>query len=147
MGFATGSATVQTNFALPANLPAGTYQVAVVANGIASTTVNLTVSGNQSGVSATAAVTSQWESGYCATVTVTNQQAQTINHWTVVMDIGTATINAQWQANFTQSGSTLTATNASNNGTLAPGAQTTFGFCTQMPAPVRGPVIRSASGS
>lgn len=147
MGFATGSTPVQTNFALPANLPAGTYQVAVVANGIASPTVDLTVTGNQSGVSATAAVTSQWESGYCANVTVTNQQAQTINHWTVVMDVGAATMNAQWQASFSQSGSTLTATNASNNGTLAPGAQTTFGFCTQMPAPVRGPVITSASGS
>jgi hypothetical protein len=145
MGFATGSATVQTTFTLPASLPSGTYQVAVVANGIASPTVNLTVTTNQIG--ATVAVTDQWESGYCANVTVTNTMSRTINQWKVVMNVGTAVQNARWQANFTQSGSTLTATNLSSNGTLAPGAQTTFGFCTQMPAPVRSPQVTSASGS
>lgn len=145
MGFATGSAAVQTTFTLPPNLPGGTYQVAVVANGIDSPTVPLTVTGSQIG--ATVSLTSQWESGYCANVTVTNTQATTINHWTVVMDVGAATQNAQWQANFTQAGSTLTATNTSNNGTLTAGAQTTFGFCTQMAAPVRGPVVTSATGS
>jgi len=148
MAFATGTATVQTNFTLPANLPAGTYQVAAVANGIASAPVDLTVTGNQGNqISATAVVTSQWESGYCANVTVTNTQSKTINQWTVVMDIGTATQNAGWQAIFSQSGSTLTATNMSNNGYLTAGAQTVFGFCTQMPAPLRAPIVSSATGS
>lgn len=148
MAFATGTAVVQTHFTLPANLPAGTYQVAAVANGIASATVDLTVTGSQGNkIGATAVITSQWESGYCANVTVSNTQSKTITQWTVIMDVGTATLNAQWQANFTQNGATLTATNTSNNGTLATGAETTFGFCTQMPAPVRGPVITSSTGN
>jgi cellulase/cellobiase CelA1 len=116
-----------------------------VANGIASTAVNLNVTSNQ--IAATVALTDQWESGYCANVTVTNTLSRTINQWTVIMNVGTAIQNARWQANFTQNGSTLTATSLPANGTLAPGAQTTFGFCTQMAAPVRGPQVTSASGS
>ncbi len=145
MAFATGSSTVSTTFTLPAGIPAGTYQVSAVANGIASPSFNLTLATAQIG--AGVALTDVWESGYCTTITVTNTLSQTINSWKVVMDLGTAAKNAQWNANFTQSGTTLTATNMSQNGTLAPGGQTTFGFCTQMAAPVRGPVVDSATGS
>ncbi len=145
MAFATGAATVQTTFTLPSGIPAGAYQVSVVANGIASPAVNLTLATAQLGTSVS--VTDMWESGYCATVNVTNTGSQTINGWTVVMDVGTATQNARWNANFSQTGSTVTATNMTQNGTLAPGAQTSFGFCTEMPPAVRGPVIDSATGS
>ena len=41
-GVQTGSTPVTTQFRLPLNLPAGTYSVAAVANGIASTVVSLT---------------------------------------------------------------------------------------------------------
>ncbi|EDY17497.1 Ig family protein [Chthoniobacter flavus Ellin428] len=41
-GVQTGATAVTTGFTLPLNLPAGTYNVAVVANGIASSTVTLT---------------------------------------------------------------------------------------------------------
>ncbi|HEX2659213.1 MAG TPA: Ig-like domain-containing protein, partial [Polyangia bacterium] len=47
MGFATGSATVQTQFTLPAGIPAGTYQLAVVTNGIDSASVTFTVGQGQ----------------------------------------------------------------------------------------------------
>lgn len=43
MGLATGSAPVSTNFAAPPSLPPGVYQMQVVANGIASDPVNLTL--------------------------------------------------------------------------------------------------------
>ncbi len=145
MAFATGSATVSTTFTLPPGIPAGTYQVSAVANGIASPSVNLTLATGQIGTTVT--LTDFWESGYCASINVTNTRSQTINSWKVILDVGTATQNAQWNANFTKSGSTLTATNMSQNGTLAPGAQTSFGFCTQMAPPVRGPVVDSATGT
>lgn len=145
MGFATGSASEQTTFTLPPSIPAGTYQVSTIANGIPSSPVNLTLASSQIGAAVT--LTSAWNSGYCATITVTNTLAQTINSWKIIMDIATAAQNAEWNANFTQNGSTLTATNMTQNGTLAPGAQTTFGFCTQMPPAVRGPVIDSATGA
>jgi uncharacterized repeat protein (TIGR01451 family) len=41
-GVATGSAPITTDFALPANMPNGTYSLAVIANGIASNSVNFT---------------------------------------------------------------------------------------------------------
>ncbi len=48
MGFATGTATLSARFKLPAGIPAGSYQLAVVANGIASQSVAFTVgSSNQ----------------------------------------------------------------------------------------------------
>jgi hypothetical protein len=50
IGVATGDAVVSTQFTLPAGIPAGTYSLFVVANGIASTPVDFTVS---SGASAT----------------------------------------------------------------------------------------------
>jgi hypothetical protein len=43
MGVATGGKIVSTNVTVPSTLAAGTYQVAVVANGIASSPVTLTV--------------------------------------------------------------------------------------------------------
>lgn len=43
MGVATGAAIVSTRFAVPAGLAPGTYQVSVVANGIASDPVSVTV--------------------------------------------------------------------------------------------------------
>lgn len=43
MGFATGTATLQAKFTLPPGIPAGTYQLSVVANGIASVPVSFVV--------------------------------------------------------------------------------------------------------
>lgn len=43
MGFATGSALVSSRFRLPTGIPAGTYQLAAVTNGIASAPVSFTV--------------------------------------------------------------------------------------------------------
>ena len=43
MGVATGAAIVDTTFTVPASLPIGQYQLAVVANGIASDEVAVTV--------------------------------------------------------------------------------------------------------
>lgn len=46
MGVATGSATVSTNFDVPSGIPSGSGQLVVVANGIASQAVTVTVSGS-----------------------------------------------------------------------------------------------------
>ena len=45
-GVATGSALVTTNFALPAGLPTNTYMVTVIANGVASSPMSLTIAGS-----------------------------------------------------------------------------------------------------
>jgi hypothetical protein len=144
MGFATGATPVQTHFTLPPNIPAGTYQVAVVTNGIASAPASFTVT---STISATPSVYSHWDTGYCANVTVTNTLPRPISAWTVTFNLATATINAQWNGVFTQTGSTLRVTNSSFNGQLGQGGAATFGFCTQAPPPVPSPVVTLATGS
>ncbi len=46
MGVATGSATVSTNFDVPSGITSGSGQLVVVANGIASQSVTVSVSGS-----------------------------------------------------------------------------------------------------
>ncbi len=49
VGVATGDTPVSTQFTLPAGIPAGTYSLSVVANGIASDPVDFTVGGGNRG--------------------------------------------------------------------------------------------------
>ncbi len=73
--------------------------------------------------------TSDWGSGWEGKYTVTNGGTSTITGWTVVFDLppGT-TVGTFWDALMTSSGQRYTFTNRSWNGTLAPGASTSFGF-------------------
>jgi cellulase/cellobiase CelA1 len=79
--------------------------------------------------SATAHLDSVWDDGFVATVTVTNTAATAIGRWSVVgtLPAGVRLVNA-WSATTSLVGGTLTATNAAWNGTVAPGASTTFGL-------------------
>lgn len=78
--------------------------------------------------SAAYATTSQWQGGYQSNVTVTAGSAA-LKGWTVTMTYPSAqTVQQAWSATVTASGSTVTATNATYNGTLSAGANTTFGF-------------------
>ena len=70
---------------------------------------------------------SSWNTGYCANVTVTNPNSTELT-WTVSLDIG-ATVTNLWNAVWTQSGTTITASGVSWNATLQAGQSTQFGFC------------------
>ncbi|MFD0823925.1 cellulose binding domain-containing protein, partial [Micromonospora zhanjiangensis] len=73
--------------------------------------------------------TSSWSSGYEAKFTVTNNTAQTITSWNVQFDLpGGSAVGSYWDALVSTAGQHVTATNQSWNGTLAPGATTSFGF-------------------
>jgi tRNA A-37 threonylcarbamoyl transferase component Bud32 len=79
--------------------------------------------------SASVAVSS-WDSGYEAIVTVTNTGSAAITGWTVTFSLpyGQQVSNA-YEANMSQSGQQVTATNVSNNGALAArGDSTQWGF-------------------
>ena len=78
--------------------------------------------------SASSAITSNWGSGFQATVTVT-AGSSAISGWTVkwTWPSGQSIANG-WNANVSTSGSAVTATNMSYNGSLAGGANTTFGL-------------------
>jgi len=67
---------------------------------------------------------------------VTNTGSVPINGWTVIFSWpGSQTVSQIWNATETQSGSTVTATNVSYNGPLAPGASTSFGLLGSGSAP------------
>jgi Cellulose binding domain len=85
----------------------------------------------QPALAATAAFTrtSTWDTGYEALFTITNNTSSTTTSWNVQFDLPAGTsMGTYWEALVTTSGQHVTATNQSWNGTLAPGASTTFGF-------------------
>jgi endoglucanase len=75
-------------------------------------------------------VTSGWDSGFSANITITNTGTAALNGWTLAFTFPSTgqKVSQSWSATFTQTGTSVTATNVSYNGTLAPGASTGFGF-------------------
>lgn len=58
---------------------------------------------------------------------MTNHTGSATHSWTVQFDIHESTLTSQWCANYSNDGSSYTATNAAWNGNI-PSAQN-FGFC------------------
>ena len=71
--------------------------------------------------------TSDWGTGYCADVTVTNPGDQTIA-WEVTFELD-GSLTSLWSAEYHVTGNTVTATGVSWNRELAPQGATSFGFC------------------
>jgi endoglucanase len=91
-------------------------------------TVTTETGGGNSGCTATYRVTQSWPGGFLGEVAVTNTGTASTSRWTVTWTNQPGTsITSLWNGNMTVSGSNVTVTNA-GNGTIAPGASTTFGF-------------------
>jgi len=81
------------------------------------------------GCSGTYSVTGSWQGGFQGQVVVKNTGSATINNWKLGWTFpGNQAINNLWGGTVTQSGTSVSVTNASYDGTLAPGATTTIGF-------------------
>ncbi|MEQ4300275.1 cellulose binding domain-containing protein [Plantactinospora sp. B6F1] len=111
------------------------------------------------GCGVTYTVSTQWQGGFTAAVTITNV-GDPISSWTLTWsyDAGQRVTQA-WNSTVSQSGSQVTARNASYNGSIATGASASFGFngswngsnpaptsfavngtaCTGAPGPTTGP--------
>ncbi|MFD3496622.1 glycoside hydrolase family 6 protein [Streptomyces sp. NPDC058676] len=73
-------------------------------------------------------VQNQWDTGFTAAVTVTNNGAAK-SSWAVKWSYaGNQKVTSGWNAKVSQSGTAVTATNESYNGTLATGGSASFGF-------------------
>ncbi|MEV4497183.1 glycoside hydrolase family 9 protein [Micromonospora arborensis] len=73
--------------------------------------------------------TTDWSTGFTATVTITNTGTSALNGWTLRFSFpGGQTVSQGWSATVSQSGAAVTATNLSYNGTIAPGSSVSFGF-------------------
>lgn len=74
-------------------------------------------------------ITNQWPGGFGTSVTITNTGSTSINGWTLSWSFANGqTITQLWNGSYTQSGSNVSVTNLSYNGTIAPGGTTNFGF-------------------
>jgi endo-1,4-beta-xylanase len=138
-------ATSTTNSYVNTGLTANTtfrYQVrATDAVGLVSAVSNTVTATTQTGgtpgggCSVTPTVQTQWQSGYVIEPSrVTNTGTATINSWTVTFTLPAGhSIVGSWNAVLTVSGQTVTARNASHNGTLGAGGNTAFGFQVSRP--------------
>ena len=98
-----------------------------------SATFTWTISGTTTGGTCQVAYAtqSQWSGGFVAgiTITITNTGATGVNGWTLKFTFpGDQQITDTWNGTATQSGENVTIINASYNGTISPGGNTTLGF-------------------
>jgi O-glycosyl hydrolase len=114
---------------------AGTYTVTVTATdgtrASGSATFTWTISGTGGGGTCQVTYTtqSQWAGGFVAGVTIANTGSSPISGWTLKFTFpGDQKITNAWSGTETQSGENVTITNASYNGTIAPGGNTSLGF-------------------
>jgi hypothetical protein len=78
---------------------------------------------------ATYSTVNSWPGGYQAQIVVKNTGSGTLNSWNFSMPFPSGnTISSLWNGSYTLSGGTLSVSNASYDGTLAPGASATVGF-------------------
>ena len=106
-------------------------RAATFAAALATALVATTVLAAPPASAATAAFvrTTTWDTGYEGKFTVTNNTSTSITSWNVQFDLPSgSTLGSFWDARLTTSGQHVTAVNQSWNGSLAPGASTTFGF-------------------
>ncbi|WP_157930616.1 glycoside hydrolase family 9 protein [Glycomyces xiaoerkulensis] len=74
-------------------------------------------------------IVNDWGSGFQANVTVSNVGDRTIDQWSLRWDwSGDTEVTYLWNAEWSQSGTTVTASNLSWNGRLEPGQTAEFGF-------------------
>jgi hypothetical protein len=88
-------------------------------------------------------VTSSWQTGYCAEVSVTNTGSAPVTTWNAEVTLGEATVNNSWNGTFAVSGHVARVTPAAWNGTLNAGASASFGFCATKQAPGAQPALVS----
>lgn len=74
-------------------------------------------------------VTSDWGSGFIASVAIHNAGPAAISGWTLGWNFGgSQSITSSWSSSTSQQGAAVTATNAAWNGSIAVGSSVTLGF-------------------
>ncbi|MER7999277.1 PHB depolymerase family esterase [Streptomyces sp. NPDC095613] len=83
----------------------------------------------QPGTCRVSVTTNAWNTGLTASVTLTNTGTSAVNGWKLGFTLPPGqTITSGWGATYTPSGSAVTATSLTYNGTIEPGAGVTIGY-------------------
>jgi hypothetical protein len=90
--------------------------------------VTATAAHAATGCQVTYAISSQWQGGFGANVTITNL-GDPLTNWTLTWSFGAGqTVTQAWNTTLTQSGAAVTAKNAGYNGAVAAGGTVSLGF-------------------
>jgi hypothetical protein len=94
------------------------------------------------------ATVSAWNTGLTEDLTITNTGTTPVDGWSLKFTLPAGQkITSGWNATFTSSGSQVTATNASYNGSLAPGASIGIGFQADHTGDTAAPTAFTLNGS
>jgi hypothetical protein len=121
-----GTGLAVNSFSVSTGGSGGTTTTSPTTSTTTATTTTTTGTGGSGACTATYSIASQWTGGFNWTVNVTADQALT--SWVVKWTYANGqTVNNPYNANVSQSGANITATNMSYNGTLSSGQSTSFG--------------------
>lgn len=81
------------------------------------------------GISVSLTYKSDWHSGYCSLVSVTNTGSDSLQDWQIVINLGEARLTQLNNANSNLVGARMTVTSPSKNSTIGAGDSTSFDFC------------------
>jgi hypothetical protein len=84
--------------------------------------------------SASLVYTSDWGSGFCADVKITNGLAQATTRWQVILDLKNTQVTQSWNAKASAGTGRATFGPVDYNGAIYPGQTTSFGFCANAPS-------------
>ncbi|MCP2260471.1 chitinase [Streptoalloteichus tenebrarius] len=100
------------------------------------------------GVTATFTKTSDWGTGYEAKYTIKNGGATALTGWTVEFELAAGQrLSSLWEGSHTVSGQKVTVRNVGWNGSVAPGAQVSFGFGVSYSGAFAAPVTCTVNGA
>ncbi len=102
---------------------------------------------SSSDVTASISLSSSWENGYCANVTVQNTGSSAISTWEVSLDLNDSAKDSQWSGVFTAQAGLYIVTPEGWNSSIDANGQRQFGFCATHTGPNWMPAVIAASGS
>jgi endo-1,4-beta-xylanase len=133
---------------------AGTSNVSITVNdatgasGSATFTWTISGGGSTGGACHVTYTKNEWAGGFTANVTINDTGTSAISGWTLKFAFpGDQKITNAWNATVTQTGTSVTATNASYNAIINPGGSTSFGFQGTWTANDTAPASFSVNGS
>jgi cellulase/cellobiase CelA1 len=97
------------------------------------------------GISVSLTYKSDWRSGYCSRVSVTNTGDDSLQDWQIVINLGQGRLTQVNNANSNLVGARMTVTSPSKNSRINAGDSTSFDFCANAGGPDYHPTLESVA--
>ncbi len=97
------------------------------------------------GISVSLTYKSDWRSGYCSRVLVTNTGNESLQDWQIVINLGQARLTQLSNANSNLVGARMTVTSPTRNSRIAAGNSASFDFCANAGGPDYHPTLESVA--